>query len=81
MEIDNNAGKTPFDEAVNLAAQYDGPEEFQPKRTATPQMSPEKERQYQGYCGPISQRTRHEGRDPYHFELSTRATEPIRRIA
>jgi len=28
VEIDDNAGKTPFDEAVKLAARYDGPEEF-----------------------------------------------------
>lgn len=44
VDINNKLGKTPFNEAARLAAQYDGPEEFQPKRTAIPDMSREKAR-------------------------------------
>jgi ankyrin repeat protein len=45
VDINDKAGKTPFDEAVRLAAQYDGPEELRPMTTAIPQMSREKARQ------------------------------------
>jgi hypothetical protein len=42
VDMNDKAGKTPFDEAVSLAAQYDGPEELRPKTIAIPQMSQEK---------------------------------------
>lgn len=78
VDIEDNAGKAPFDQAVKLAAQYDGPEEFQPKRTAIPQMSREKARKnikeivalFHGVRG-----TKESA--PITVTINRRATEPV----
>jgi ankyrin repeat protein len=81
VEIYNNAGKTPFDEAVKLAAQYDGPEEFQPKRSAIPQMSRDKARQNIKDIVDLFHSVRGtKDVPPTISNLSRRATEPVRRI-
>jgi ankyrin repeat protein len=80
VDISNNEGKTPFDAAVQLAAQYDGPEEFQPKRTAIPQMSREKARQNIKDVVALFH-TIQGTKDvaPITVDLTRRAMEPIRR--